>query len=357
MTYKNTTLNRHNFSTKFILVALVAAIVVPLLTILVPRAHAATLTNSYIRLDRLATSTSNDNTLVVFTVPAGNATTEDEVDVTFPSSTYITVGASPTVTITGCAADSGGTALPGTLAAAKSGQIVQVTGVTNLAASTKYCFYINAGVSTTSTAIPTTPTSAGQAFIDTKASSAPVDSTTVGMTTIANDQVVVTAAVAPYFTFTLSANSAALGTLSQTAKTDTASPVDITLKTNAPNGWLAWAKSGGKLHSTAATHDINSASTTITPGTENYGLLVTKTISGTAGVGTGSIPAEYDFTPGSDTTHVGILTTSYKLIGSTTGGGTDNDVLHLTFRAMIGALTPAASDYQDTVTLTGAGNF
>lgn len=367
MTYINTTLNRHNFSTKLILAVFAVALLLPVLMLFAPKAHAASLTNSFIRLDRLATSTSNDNTLVVFKVPAGNAVTEDNVQVTFPSSTYITVGATPTVTVTGCTTDANNSgasstvALPGTLTAAGSGQVVTVSGVTNLSASTYYCFYLSSGISTTSTAIPTTPASAGEATITTRTSTTNDDTTNVGMTTIANDQVVVTAAVAPYIQFTLSGNTDNLGTLDQTAVTSSGTPKTVTLKTNAANGWITWAKDlNAGLTSASASQTIPSSGTvdgtpqSITAGTAGYGLAVgITTDSATAGTGTVTVNGEYN----ADSSHYGTLSnTAYNPI-ATSNGPTDGDVISLTFRATIGALTKAATDYTDTLFVTGAGNF
>lgn len=337
----------------------VAALLAQFLVLLQQPAHAASLTDSYIRLDRMRVSTSNINTLVVFTVPAGNTGTEDRVSVTFPSSTYITVGASPTVTTAACPA--GTTALPGTLSAASAGQVVTVTGVTNLSASTAYCFYINAGISSTATPIPNSPVSAGIATIETKSDATTVvDSTSVGLKTISDDRVVVNATVPPYLQFALSGNSDNLS-LDQGTVASSSTPRTVTISTNGAKGWLAWVKStNAGLTSLAAsktitsTGTVNGTPTTLSAGSEDFALDTDLTTdSATAGTGAVTIDAEYN---GSGVNQGGTLTTGYNRIAFA-NGPTDGDVLTLNFRSTISPLTPAANDYTDTVFVVGAGNF
>lgn len=370
MTFKINTLNRHNIRLKLIATALaVASVVVPFATPFIPAANAATLQKSVIRLNRMSVSQSNDNTLVIFTVPAGNVASEDEVDVTFPSSTYFTI-ASPTIATTNgttCSADAAASgyasvsALPGTLVGAATGQTVKVTGVTNLSASTAYCYYITAGVSTASTALPTTGT-ANEATIATKTSGSVDDSSVVTLATVSSgdDQVAVSATVNPYFTFTLTANSDALGTLTPTGVSSSTTPSVVDIATNAKNGWIGWVNSANAgLHSTTANKTIASAGTydgtpsSIASGTEGYGLDAhVFTQSSTSGHGTVTIAPEYV----GDASHVGTLSSANNLFASS-NGPTDGDTVTLTLRAAISALTPGATDYADTLTVVGAGNF
>lgn len=353
------TLKQHALGAKIVALIAVFAILSQFFLPFMQHAGAASLTDSYIRLDRMRVSTSDINTLVVFTVPAGNAGTEDRVTVTFPSSTYITVGASPTVTSASCPA--GTTSLPGTLAAASSGQAVTVTGVTNLSASTAYCFYISTGVSTTATPIPNSPVSAGVTTIETKSDAVTVvDSTSVGLKTISDDRVVVSATVPPYLQFALSGNSDNLS-LDQGAIVNSSTPRTVTISTNGSKGWLAWVKStNAGLTSAAAsktitsTGTINATPTTLTAGSEDFALDTNLTTdSATAGTGVVTIDAEYN---GTGVNQGGTLTTGYNRIAFA-NGPTDGDVLTLVFRSTISALTPAANDYTDTVFVVGAGNF
>lgn len=352
-------INQHALKIKIVALLAIFTLLFQFLFPFLQPAQAASLTDSYIRLDRMRVSTSNINTLVVFTVPAGNSATEDRVTVTFPSSTYITVGASPTVSATGCPA--GTTALPGTLSAASSGQAVTVTGVTNLSASTAYCFFISTGISSTATPIPNSPVSAGVTTIETKSDATTVvDSTSVGLKTVSDDRVVVNATVPPYLQLTLSGNSDSLA-LDQTAIASSATPRTVSISTNGSKGWLAWVKStNAGLLSAAASKTITSAGTvngtptTLSAGSEDFVLDTDLTTdSATAGTGTVSLAGEYN---GSGSNQGGTLTTGYNLI-ATANGPSDGDVLTLNFRSTISALTPAANDYTDTLFIVGAGNF
>ena len=353
------TLKQHALKTKIVALVAILTLLCQFLFPFLQSASAASLTDTYIRLDRMRVSTSDINTLVVFTVPAGNAATEDRVAVTFPSSTYFTIGGAPTVSATGCPA--GTTALPGTLAAASSGQQITVTGVTNLTASTSYCFFISTGVSTTATPIPNSPVSDGVALVETKSDAVTVvDSSSVGLKTISDDRVVVNATVPPYLQFALSGNSDTL-TLDQAAIVASSTPRTVTISTNGAKGWLAWVKStNAGLTSLAAsktitsTGTVNGTPTTLSAGSEDFALDTNLTTdSATAGTGTVSLNGEYN---GSGTTQGGTLTTGYNVI-ATANGPTDGDVLTLVFRSTISALTPAANDYTDTVIVVGAGNF
>lgn len=353
------TLKQHALKTKVVALVAIFTILCQFLFPFLQSANAASLTDTYIRLDRMRVSTSDINTLVVLTVPAGNTGTEDRVTVTFPSSTYFTIGGAPTVSAAGCPA--GTTALPGTLAAASSGQAVTVTGVTNLTASTSYCFFISTGVSTTATPIPNSPVSAGVATVETKSDAVTVvDSTSVGLKTISDDRVVVNATVPPYLQFALSGNSDTL-TLDQASIVASATPRTVTISTNGAKGWLAWVKStnAGLLSLAASktitsTGSINGTPTTLSAGSEDFALDTNLTTdSATAGTGTVSLNGEYN---GSGSNQGGTLTTGYNVI-ATANGPTDGDVLTLVFRSTISALTPAANDYTDTVIVVGAGNF
>ena len=359
MNHTTKMLNQYSLKTKIIALVAVLALFSQFLVPFMQPAGAASLTDSYVRLDRMRVSTSNINTLVVFTVPAGNASTEDRVTVTFPSSTYITVGGAPTVTTASCPA--GTTALPGTLVAASSGQAVTVTGVTNLSASTSYCFYINAGISSTATAIPNTPVADGATTIETKSDATTVvDSTVVGIKTVSDDRVVVNATVPPYLQLALSGNSDNLA-LDQGAIVNSTTPRTVTISTNGAKGWLAWVKStnAGLISAAASktitsTGTVNGTPTTLAAGSEDFALDTNLTTdSATAGTGVVTINGEYN---GAGVNQGGTLTTGYNVI-ATANGPTDGDVLTLVFRSTISALTPAANDYTDTLFVVGAGNF
>ncbi len=317
----------------------------------------ADLEEAFLRMDRMKASTAT-NVRVVFKVPAGNSGTEAKVKVTFGAGMTV---AAATVNTTGITGTSNGTAdnpvaLPGTLSIANSGQDLTVTGVTNLSASTWYGFNIATGVTNGSAAQyvnSITTLTSGDATVDTKQ---------VATRVIADDQIVITAVVPPTFNFTLSGNTDAFTSSLSVSSVVSTTGVTATLVTNGGNGWIAWVKSANAaLSSAAASYTIDSAGdatnatpTTLSTGSEDYVLDVDLTTdSGTAGSGTVTVAGEYN---GDSTSKGGTLTTGYTKIASA-DGPTDGDVLTLIERATISGMTPAATDYTDTLTVVGAGVF
>jgi hypothetical protein len=298
------------------------------------------------------------NVRVVFKVPAGNTGTEAKVKVSFGAGMTV---AAATVNTTGITGSSTGSmdnpvALPGTLTIANSSQDLTVSGVTELAESTWYGFNIATGVTNGSAAqyVNTISTlTSGDAVIDTKQ---------VATRVITDDQIVITAVVPPTFSFALGANTTSFTTNLSVSGVVSTTGVTATVITNAANGWVAWVKSANAaLSSAAASYTIDSAGdatnatpTTLSTGSEDYVLDVDETTdSATAGSGTVTVAGEYD---GDSTSKGGTLTTGYTKIGSA-DGPTDTDVLTLIARSTISGMTPAGTDYTDTLTVVGAGNF
>lgn len=307
-----------------------------------------------VRYDRMKASTATN---VRVLIKPNTVATEASIQVTFPSG--FTVSASPTVNTTGVTTDSA-TALPGTLSVAGAGQVVTISGVTDLTVGTLYGVNIATGITTHATP------GAYDVTVTTRTSApATIDTESVTTRVISDDQVVVTASVGSTFTFALSANSAALGALDSGSVS--ASPaVTATITTNAASGWFIWARSAndngsgrGALNSTANGSKIASsaapgtASATLSAGTEGYGLGVT--VSHNAGTGTPTANAAYD----GASNKVGTLDpTGFRPIASSTGTATGSgDVASMVFRAAISSSTPPATDYSDTVTVVGAGSF
>lgn len=317
----------------------------------------ADLEEAFMRMDRMKASTAT-NVRVVFKVPAGNSGTEAKVKVTFGSGMTV---ASATVNTTGITGSSTGSAddpvaLPGTLVIANSGQDLTVTGVTNLSASTWYGFNIATGVTNGSAAqyvnTITTLTS-GDATIDSKR---------VATRVIADDQIVITAIVPPTFSFALGGNTDTFTSDLSVSSVVSTTGVTATVITNAANGWIAWVKSANAaLSSAGAAYTITSAGsatdatpTTLSSGTEGYALDVNLTTdSATSGSGTVTIAGEYN---GTTTSQGGTLTTGFTKIASA-DGPTDTDVVTLVERSAISGMTPAGTDYTDTLTVVGAGSF
>lgn len=336
-----------------------AILLLPSLLWLLPgKASGASLSTSYIRLNRLKTA-QNTSVRVVFKA-ASSQTANVVVDFngadgasSWTSSSGV-VNATQTVATATCAAETGFTALPGTLTAAGSSGTVTVSGVTATTSATTYCFDL------TSTSAVTNPTASEYHPTITIGT----DSTTVAVRTISEDSYNVTATVSPTFNFALNNTTTdTFGTLSTSSTTSTTGKT-ITLTTNATAGWIVWVKSTngttkGSLNSTTAgnykitsSSNIGDPSHTMTNGTEDYGLATTIGTDASGG-GTVSLDAAYD----GSSSKVGVLDSqNFRPIASSNGTAS-GDVLNVLERATISGATPAANDYTDTLTFIGAGNF
>jgi hypothetical protein len=240
----------------------------------------------------------------------------------------------------------------GSAASAVAGQDITFSS-TALSASTLYGFCITGGV--------TNPTAASTNRVNTITANG--DSTQVATNFISNDQVSVTAIVPPTFSMTLSANTDNFtGNLSTSAVTAT-SGITATFVTNASKGWVLQEKSAnqGLKSATASNHTITSANsgsiTTLANGTEGYGTAVTSKVdSGTAGSGTVHVDAKFDDTGGAGNKVGDLNQATYQPLAYA-DGPTDTDSITFKERATISGLTPAATDYTDTLTIVGAANF
>ncbi len=312
---------------------------------------------TYMRCDRMKEATAPGSCLVVFTT--SSATTAEayftlELDSEWVSTTHFsTTATNYTISTTGLPA--GVTAMPGIATANQVSSNTIRFPMTAAATSTKYGFFITgsgliANPSASTTILHTLSTAdSGSTVLDTKSVSVPI---------IADDQIAVTATVAPTFTFVFGNNSQALGTLSSGSITS-GSGTGITVTTNAANGWFAWVKdanagltSANASKTIATSGSIDAATSTLSAGTEGYVLDVDLTTDAGGG-GTVTIDAEYD---GDSTAKGGTLSTSFQLIASS-GGTANGDVITLIPRAAISGVTPAATDYSDTLTVVGAGRF
>jgi len=326
------------------LLALLVGMVAPLLMV---KSAYGNFTQAYMRADRMKASTAT-NILVVFT-PA-TVGTEAKVKVTFASG--YTVGASPTVNTSNL--PSGVTALPGTLSAAGSGQVVTVSGVTDLTVGTSYGFNIATGI--------TNPAAGSyvNTITTTTSADATIDTSNVATYVISDDQIVLTATVPPTFTFTLSGNSDTFTSNLSPSSVVSTNGKTVTVGTNAAKGWIAWVKSANAGLSSATTGatisttgTVDGTPSTLSPGSNGYVLDVDLTTDSAVGTGTVTIDPEYN---GLTTSAGGTLSTSLQKIASS-NGTTDGDVITLIARATISAVTAAATDYTDTLTVVGAGNF
>lgn len=182
------------------------------------------------------------------------------------------------------------------------------------------------------------------------------DSGTAGMSIIADDQVVITATVAPTITFTVSDTTIGFGTLSSsvttyangatTGTTTGGTPAhNLTVATNATGGYIV-SYNGATLTSGANTVDVASLTdSTGTPGTEAFGLSI-------ATNGNATITSGYAYAGSPDWKWVASTTTT--LITET--GPTDTETFSMHYLANIAGSTQAGA-YTTTTTYIATGTF
>ncbi len=347
-----------------------------LLPIFTPKAHAGTLSKTLVRFDRMIQSTGGVGDVfttgtVCLAASAGGAGTEAFVKVTFPTGMTVngtTSNWSTNTTSTNMAWPSGASAIPtsaGTSgfvgnasANAASGQDV-TWKINDLPDTGLYCF----NWTNSSNALKTnTATGNNQQGTVTTQNSGPttIDSNTFQTSTIANDQITVTASVGATFTFTLSGTADSLGALSTGAVTTSPTPRTITINSSANNGWFVWGKDSNQgLNSSSASYTLASncssgagSNSTLSAGTEGYNLGLT--FSQVGGSGTITIAAPF---VGNATGKGGGLCSGNLQTLATSDGTADTAVLTIKNNAAINGATRAASDYTDLQTYVGAGMF
>ncbi len=327
-----------------VLAALAAAIPTP--------ARAGALSNTYLRLDRLG-SGSPTSLRVVFQTSATLATV-DSVTVSLPG---FTVNATQSVSSENCATGAGGsgaTALTGVLSASGTGSTITVTGATAVTPDTRYCFDLTRADAVTNPAPGTY-----YPVIETKSSGSTVDSAKIALTVVGDDQLSVSAVVAPMFNFAFDGNAAAFTTDLSPGSVAATAGRTVTVNTNAKAGWIAWAKDSDAnlgLRSASVAHTIPSraagTNATLAAGSEGY-LWGVSSIAQGSGAGTTSADPAYNATGGS---HGAGLDATLRPI-ATSNGTASSAAITLTARATVANTTPAAADYSDTITVVGAGSF
>ncbi len=336
------------------LAAIVAVSMVQIVLFALP-AKAGNFEQVYIRLDRLAASTTTGGTVCA---QADTVGTEADVQVTFPTGfTVNTTASNWTVTTTNL--PSGATAWPSiATATAVSGQTVTFPSG-DMTVSTLYCF----NFSGTSTLTNATAGNDKTGTVTTRTSGpATIDSSGYALSIVSNDQIVVTATVPATFSFSLSGNTDTFTSNLSTTTTSTSGRT-VTISTNAASGWVAWVKSANAALNSVSTGasiaTAGSVDNTPTDLASTTGYVLDVDITTDSGTGTGTVTqasnygAEY---AGSNSTSGGTLSTSFQPIAAS-NGTTDGDVLTLTERAKISAVQAAATDYTDTLTVVAAGRF
>lgn len=313
---------------------------------------AAELTRTFVRFDRMRTSTATTGTVCA---QPTTVATEASVQVTFPTGYTVSgVVGNWTVNTTNLAWPTGGTAWPGIgTASAVAGQVVTFPS-TDLTVGTLYCFN---WANTAALSISAAATANNSGTVTTRTSvPATIDSSNFSTASIADDQIIVSATVPQTFSFALSANTDSLGSLSTGSVATSPTPRTATVNTNAKNGWLVWARdSNTGLSSASAPYTLASttpgSNSTLSAGTEGYNFGATSSQAG----GTGTITVATPFV-GIAAGQGGGLDTTLRTIASSTGTA-NTAVLTLRNNAAISASTPAAADYTDTITVVGAGLF
>lgn len=321
-----------------------------------PQSAHATVTRSFVRFNRLATGAAISGTACLKTDTVG---TETNVVIVFPLDWTISSTASNwTVTTTNLPVDpddnlTTATAWPGIGTATSVNGLSVVFPGTNLTASVFYCFNFT-GASSTVGAAGNDKT--GQ--LKTQGGSPYVDTVNYATSVVASgaDQITVTASVSATMSFSLSANSIALGTLSTGSVIS--GNVTMTVGTNAPDGFLSWVQGtnttgGSGLRSTVASSTITSPGSfdgTPTDLASNTGVV----IDAVPGTNTPTINGEYD---GNGTTSGGYFDGGIFHQMAYLTGAQSGTTVTINVRAKIASTQPAASDYTDTLVVVAAGSF
>lgn len=313
-------------------------------------ANAATLSQTYIRTNRMTAGTTTNFRLVFKTVGAGATSASinfNGADTTTWTASSGLVNATQAISSGSCAADTGATALPGSLTASGSGSTVSISGITSLSATTLYC------VDLTTAAALTLPTAGEYHPVVT----AGADSTTVAVRTVSNDQIVVSATVPPNFNLALSGNTDSFTSNLSPSSVGVTTGRTVTVNTNAKNGWFAWATdlntgltSASAAQTIAATTPGTSA--TLSAGTEGYLFGITSITQGSGG---GTTTAATAYNSNGTTTGSGLDTTIRQIASST--GTANGAILTVKELAAISPTTKPGTDYTDTITIIGAGYF
>lgn len=344
---------KHLSSHKYALAAAGFTIAAVAQIIAAPQANAV-FSTVLVRFDRLQISTTT--TGVVCANPATTGT-EAKVQVAFPTGYSVsTTLANWAVNTSNNGWPTGAVAWPGiATATAATGQTVTFPSG-DLTVGTLYCFnWTNSNAITTASTAASTQS--GTVTSQTSAN-ALIDQSGYATATITNDQIVVTASVPQSFAFALSGNTDPISTTLSTATVaSSTTPRTATVNTNAKAGWSVWATDSnvGLKSASSGNYVIGSTTpgtnSTLTAGNEGYNMGVTSTQTG----GSGTISIAAPFTAGA-TGKGGGLDTTYRTL-ATSNGTASGGTLTMTNNVAISAITPAATDYNDTITVVGAGLF
>ena len=294
------------------------------------------------------TSSSNTGTngQIVFTGWTGSAGTGTVATTQTVANTF-GPGSTDCIAITGAS-----THLPGSPTAAGTAATgtIAITDATPLVASTSYCYVLTS-------AITANPTSTGQGTATVTAGADAAAN--VAFDIISNDQVVINATVPPSYTLALGGNTDNFTANLATGSIGTTTGITATVNTNAQNGWYLWGLDANTgLKSTTQLYTVASktpgANATLTAGTEGY-VTALPAAGITQGSGAGTTSAITAYASSGSGNGSGLDTSERQIAKST--GTSNGAIVTIKEYAAISALTPAATDYSDTITLVGAGSF
>lgn len=357
---------------RFLLAAalLIVALVVPSIIV-----NAIPTNQTSVRLGRLAEGASTGNDLLVtfklpttptsvskikVCLPAGFVTTAGTpaTGTTFPN-TPASITAPPGLPATATTAVGGGTCLGGS---------VLVSGLTSasLNSTNLYGFTVAAGNITN-------PSTANQYNVTVESENAggtAIDTTTTPVYIYGvspnQDQITVTASVAPNFSFQLSANADSISQV-DSASVKTSGGITMTVGTDSPLGYTAYVKSanGALVSATSpgtpiATGTFDGTPDAITAGTTKYGFLpATGPACSTC---TGALSYDTEFSSGAGApivsgTQAGAFNATNFASFVSRNGYTNADQVILKERVAVANTVGYANDYTDTLTIVAAGNY
>lgn len=310
---------------------------------------------TYVRLDRMSASTATGG--MICATPNYDSV-ETSVVVSFPIDFTLNQTAS-NWTVNTSNLPSGAVAWVGinTATGVLSKDVTFPSG--DLVVGQLYCF----NFSPTNTLVTSTAGNSKVGTITTKDFvGAAISSSGYALAIVSNDQISLNATVLPTLSTVLDGNADAFTSALSSSSVVSSQGRNVTVATNADNGWVAWVKSANAaLTSTSAGASIQSTGSLDNTPTDlssatGYVLDVNTTDSqvgsGVVSQGT-NYGAEY---AGPNTTSGGTLSTAFQPVASC-NGTTDGDVMTLIERAKITSVQAAASDYTDRLTIIVSGRF
>ena len=184
------------------------------------------------------------------------------------------------------------------------------------------------------------------------------DSQTQGLDVISSDTYTISGTIAQTFTMSLGSGSDTFtGNLSSTTYTTTSGET-VTINTNAGSGWMLWAADANAgLYSSTKTQYVNSVAVGSLDDMSTGSYVGHNAFAvGVTSVTTGSAATNYNDSTGHSGGGITATTTGFQQIASNNAASA-NDAVVVKLIADIAATDPASNDYNDTVTLVGAGSF